>query len=72
MSSTYRGAMRMSDSLPFVLEGALATRFCIGRSPGGADCRVLQPAADSLVMMFGPPTIDGPVGGIRWVFSPAR
>src|SRR5262249_13859836 len=60
------------DSAPFVLEGPRANRFCLHPSPGTSDCRIIVMSADSLVMMFGTPTVARPAGDVSWVFRPLR
>jgi hypothetical protein len=56
----------VTDSLRFQLEGPRATRFCINAPV--VDCRILVASRDSLVMMFGTPTVERPAGDVLWVF----
>ena len=70
---TRDGHVVWADSARFSLEGPRGNRFCIQRDAGASDdCRIVLVAQDSLVMMFGVPTVELPAGAIRWVFHPRR
>lgn len=63
-----RGTEVSLDAAQFEVEGPRANRFCIAATAGTRDCRLLQVSRDSLVMVFGTPTVSQPFGQSRWVF----
>jgi hypothetical protein len=60
------------DSAQFVVEGPSSNRLCIRSRVNSADCRVMVVSRDSLLMMFGTPTVARPTGENRWLFRPVR